>query len=174
MRENRHNAPSEPHCVHVGGAAYNDGIAFRHVAPGEGTRVPAKPRRSACRGPACCGGTTSRRATSVVQRKTLGLRTGWPATLPAAHGWLRGDPHATRGQRIRLDHRGGTSHYSGMVLRVTAPAACTRGWACRARLWQFLAYRPQFSAERFASRRPLPEPSPRPGGVMMGADLMRW
>ena len=70
--------------------AYNDGIAFRHVVPGEGTRVPDEATAFRLPGKACCGGTTWKKAT---RRYTRGRPSDFaPAgrrLFQPAHGWLR-------------------------------------------------------------------------------------
>ena len=155
--------------------AYNDGIAFRHVVPGEGSRVPdeATEFRFAKAGQIFWHN-LEESYENFYQRKLIGIRTGQYATIPAG-AWVA--PPAT----ILLPENagyvsiteGGLRHYAGMVLQADGDGGLSTrlGHAVPAS-WQFRAYRPQFSVEEFAKPAAITGTISQPWRIaMIAADL---
>ena len=132
--------------------AYNDGIAFRHVVPGEGTRVPDEATAFRLPGASVLWWHNLEESyEALYQRKTLALGPYWPATLPP-DAWLA--PPVTLmlpdGAGYVSITEGGLRNYSGMVLQGDgAGSLYARLGHAPPPSWQFRQFRPQFNVERF-------------------------
>jgi alpha-glucosidase len=155
--------------------AYNDGIAFRHVVPGEGTRVPDEatefrlPKMSQI-----WWHNLDESYENFYQRKIIGIGRGQYATVPAG-SWVA--PPATlvlpEGAGYVSITEGALRNYSGMVLQADGDGGLLSrlGHAAPAS-WQFRAYRSQFSVEKFATPASITGTITTPWRiVMIGADL---
>ena len=147
--------------------AYNDGIAFRHMVPGEGTRVPDEATAFRLSGASTLWWHNLEESyEAIYQKKTLGLGPYWPATLPPG-GWLA--PPVTlmlpEGAGYVSITEGRLRNYSGMVLQGDGSGG----------LYARLGHAPPLpgSSGSFGrsltwsdsrSRPPSPGRSPRPGG----------
>jgi alpha-glucosidase len=155
--------------------AYNDGIAFRHVVPGEGTRVPDEATAFRLPGASVLWWHNLEESyEALYQRKTLALGPYWPATLPP-DAWLA--PPVTLmlpdGAGYVSITEGGLRNYSGMVLQGDgAGSLYARLGHAPPPSWQFRQFRPQFNVERFFKPAPISGPITTPWRVIMiGADL---
>ena len=137
---------------------YNDGIAFRHIVPGEGSRVPDEATEFRfARAGQIFWHNFDESYENFYQRKLIGIRTGQYATIPAG-AWVA--PPATIMLPENLGYvsitEGGLRHYSGMALQSDGDGGLlTRLGHTPPPNWQFLAYRPQFSVKEFSTPAPI-------------------
>jgi hypothetical protein len=139
--------------------AYNDGVAFRHVVPGTGTRVPDEATAFRLPGASVLWWHNLEESyEALYQRKTLALGPYWPATLPP-------DSCCPTALDTSRSPRAGFAITAAWCCRATEPAACMRDWAMPHPLRGSSGSSDRSSTwSASSSRLPLAARSPRPGG----------